>query len=131
MLRLNYLAIAKAVKFDTKAIYRVLCYKMEVASTEGSITQREQQIGTTFPRGDNYIVNLKAVLQDRMSSHVHKMQYIALACKRNYANYELLQDTTLDEMIVDNTYFIQTNRLLKVKHGKIHFKFEQENNKCQ
>jgi len=93
---------------------------------EGNITKKELFLGTALPWGESYILNLKGVLGDRHSSTDEKIQYVDLASKRNFFDYRISEDKTLNALLVKRET-IKHNTLLNVTDNKIHFKFEENN----
>ena len=81
--------------------------------------------GQSF-EGYSYLKNPKRLLLERKNySNTECAEYVAIASYRNYMDYQTTGDTTLQlinlpflEEIFDN------NRLLTMKNGIIHFKFE-------
>jgi hypothetical protein len=121
ILRVDWNRLKKNCKYDLNSAYRVLCAG---AGIKGKYTIKERELSLTL-YGDSYIINPHRVLTDRNSNIESKIQYIELACMRNYFDYKLAGDSTLELLLVDPTT-IQHNPLLKVVNNKIHFKFEGE-----
>ena len=66
------------------------------------------------------------MLGDRHSSTDEKIQYVDLASKRNFFDYRISEDKTLNALLVKRET-IKHNTLLNVTDNKIHFKFEENN----
>jgi hypothetical protein len=125
MKRFDLDKIKKSCKFDMLSTYKVLCAIEGVSPREGCITAREKSIAKHV-WGDSYILNLSALLLDRSSSLQEKLQYIDLAGKRNFFDYRVRGDKTLNISLI-NSKTIKNNTLLNVANNKIHFKFEENN----
>lgn len=78
--------------------------------------------------GDSYMVNPWELINNSFRwKSIEVAQYIALASYRNYSEYAITRDTTLDlfHSPVDTTT-INNNRLLRIVDGKIHFYYEED-----
>ena len=77
--------------------------------------------------GSSFLVNAEDLLQEgRAYSDKEVAEYVGVASFRNYYEYEKTKDTTLDLIfcqVSENT--INQNRLLEIRDGKIHFKYEE------
>ena len=77
--------------------------------------------------GSSFLVNAKDLLQEgRAYSDKEVAEYVGVASFRNYYEYKKTKDTTLDLIfcqVSENT--INQNRLLEIRDGKIHFKYEE------
>lgn len=78
-------------------------------------------------RGNSFLLNPKKLLRERKRyTDLEIYEYIALASRRNYAEYRVLGKTTLDlDLCIDKESIILKNRLLQIKNGQVHFKFEE------
>jgi len=77
--------------------------------------------------GQSYILHADVLLHYAYKHEYREIaQYLALASMRRYADYAATGDTTLDleQCEVDQEYF-KDNSLLRIKNGKIHFKYEE------
>ena len=76
--------------------------------------------------GSSFLVNAEDLLQEgRAYSDKEVAEYVGVASFRNYYEYKKTKDTTLDLIfcqVSENT--INQNRLLEIRDGKIHFKYE-------
>ena len=77
--------------------------------------------------GSSFLVNAEDLLQEgRAYSDKEVAEYVGVASFRNYYEYKKTKDTTLDLIfcqVSENT--INQNRLLEIRDGKIHFKYEE------
>ena len=77
--------------------------------------------------GSSFLVNAEDLLQEgRAYSDKEVAEYVGVASFRNYYEYKKTKDTTLDLIfcqVSENT--INQNRLLEIRDGKVHFKYEE------
>jgi|TARA_R110000851_G_scaffold226461_6_gene379155 hypothetical protein len=77
--------------------------------------------------GSSFLVNPVALLEKgRAFSDKEVAEYVGVASFRNYHEYVKTKDTTLDLIycaVSENT--INQNRLLELRDGIIHFKYEE------
>jgi len=72
----------------------------------------------------SFILNIKPVLIDRTATDIDKVTYIALCSRRNYMDYSMTGDKTLDSAYVTKDV-VTNNPLLSLEDGKIKFKYEE------
>lgn len=77
--------------------------------------------------GSSFLVNAEDLLQKgRAYSDKEVAEYVGVASFRNYYEYKKTKDTTLDLIFCQVSEDIITkNRLLDIRDGKIHFKYEE------
>ncbi len=77
--------------------------------------------------GSSFLLNAKELLErGRSFSDKEVAEYVGVASFRNYYEYVKTKDTTLDLIycqVSENT--INQNRLLDIRDGRIHFKYEE------
>ena len=77
--------------------------------------------------GSSFLVNPKDLLEKgRAFSDKEVAEYVGVASFRNSYEYAKTKDTTLDLIfcqVSEDT--INQNRLLEIRNGKIHFKYEE------
>ena len=77
--------------------------------------------------GSSFLVNPKELLEKgRIYSDKEVAEYVGVASFRNSYEYTKTKDTTLDLIfcqVSEDT--INQNRLLEIRDGKIHFKYEE------
>lgn len=78
--------------------------------------------------GTSFLLNAKALFEDKTTDVVYKAQYIKLAGRRDYMLYKLYNYTHLDlSYFLDvNIDAIQHNPLLTITNNKIYFKYEEK-----
>lgn len=81
--------------------------------------------------GTSFLVHPDVLLYNAYKySYREIAQYLALASLRPYADYAITGDTTLDLNIVEiPVNLFNDNSLLRVRDGKVHFKYEEVNKK--
>jgi hypothetical protein len=79
--------------------------------------------------GTNFLLNAKALFEDKTTDIVYKAQYIRLAGRRDYLLYKLYGYKHLDlSYFLDiNVNTIKHNPLLTITENKIYFKYEELN----
>lgn len=79
--------------------------------------------------GTSFLLNAKALFEDKTTDIVYKAQYIRLAGRRDYLLYKLYNYNYLDlSYFLDiNVNTIQHNPLLTITENKIYFKYEELN----
>ena len=77
--------------------------------------------------GSSFLVNPVALLEKgRAFSDKEVAEYVGVASFRNYYEYAKTKDTTLDLLYCKvNEDIINQNRLLELRDGIIHFKYEE------
>lgn len=78
--------------------------------------------------GTSFLLNAKALFEDKTTDIVYKAQYIRLAGRRDYLLYKLYNYNYLDlSYFLDiNVNTIQHNPLLTITENKIYFKYEEK-----
>lgn len=78
--------------------------------------------------GTSYLLNAKALFEDKTTDIVYRSQYIRLAGRRDYLLYKLYSYTHLDlSYFLDiNVNTIKHNPLLTITENKIYFKYEEK-----
>lgn len=104
-------------------------------------TLRLHYVGKTAPKnardlvkplsnlvGASFLLNAKAIFEDKTTDIVYKAQYIRLAGRRDYLLYKLYGYTHLDlSYFLDiNVNTIRHNPLLTITENKIYFKYEEK-----
>jgi hypothetical protein len=79
--------------------------------------------------GTSFLLNAKALFEDKTTDIVYKAQYIRLAGRRDYLLYKLYGYKHLDlSYFLDiNVNTIKHNPLLTITENKIYFKYEELN----
>jgi hypothetical protein len=77
--------------------------------------------------GTSFLLNAKALFEDKTTDIAYKAQYIKLAGRRDYLLYKLYGYKHLDlSYFLDiNVKIIQHNPLLTITENKIYFKYEE------
>jgi hypothetical protein len=77
--------------------------------------------------GSSFLLNPKDLLEKgRAFSDKEVAEYVGVASFRNSYEYAKTKDTTLDLIFCQvNEDIITKNRLLDIRDGKIHFKYEE------
>lgn len=77
--------------------------------------------------GTSYLLNAAPLFADKSTDIIYKAQYIKLAGRRDYLQYKLYSDNTLDlSYFLDiNIDYIKHNPLLTITNNKIKFKYEE------
>lgn len=80
--------------------------------------------------GSNFLINPEPLFNDNSVDSLYKAQYIRLAARRNYLQYKLFGDTTLDLTLYPdiNLQAIQFNPLLSTAQKQLKFKYEGSTN---
>ena len=78
--------------------------------------------------GTSFLLNAKALFEDKTTDIIYKAQYIRLAGRRDYLLYKLYGYTHLDlSYFLDiDVNKIQHNPLLTITENKIYFKYEEK-----
>lgn len=77
--------------------------------------------------GESFLLNPRDLLEQGQLITTKRdiAEYIGLASLRNYAEYKVFGDPTLDFLACSGKEdIIQRNRLLRVENGKVHFLYE-------
>jgi len=79
--------------------------------------------------GTSFLLNAKALFEDKTTDIIYKAQYIRLAGRRDYLLYKLYGYKHLDlSYFLDiNVNIIKHNPLLTITENKIYFKYEELN----
>jgi hypothetical protein len=80
--------------------------------------------------GDSYLLDPWALFLDKTYTLKEKADYIGLASFRNYSEYLLTNDASLDILHCPlNEEQLKQNRLLSIENGRILFKYEEVANR--
>ena len=126
MIKYNWAKILKVTEGDSNSIVLIvhmLTYP-KVPSSYRDPTY--QYYGQSF-EGFSFLLNPEKLLTERLKyTNREAAEYVAVASYRNYLEYNKTGDTRLH--LIDFPLFeeiINNNRLLHMKDGTIHFKFEE------
>ena len=126
MIKYNWAKILKVTEGDSNSIVLIvhmLTYP-KVPSSYRDPTYK--YYGQSF-EGFSFLLNPEKLLTERLKySNREAAEYVAVASYRNYLEYNKTGDTRLH--LIDFPLFeeiINNNRLLHMKDGTIHFKFEE------
>ena len=126
MIKYNWAKILKVTEGDSNSIVLIvhmLTYP-KVPSSYRDPTY--QYYGQSF-EGFSFLLNPEKLLTERLKyTNREAAEYVAVASYRNYLEYNKTGDTRLH--LIDFPLFeeiINNNRLLHMKNGTIHFKFEE------
>jgi len=108
---------------DIITILRILTYKM----TPKNYYDKTFKFYEKSFHGSSYLVNPVALLEKgRAFSDKEVAEYVGVASFRNSFEYAKTKDTTLDLIFCQVSEDIITkNRLLEIRDGKVHFKYEE------
>ena len=108
---------------DIITILRILTYKM----TPKNYYDKTFKFYEKSFHGSSYLVNPVALLEKgRAFSDKEVAEYVGVASFRNSFEYAKTKDTTLDLIFCQVSEDIITkNRLLEIRNGKVHFKYEE------
>lgn len=108
---------------DIITILRILTYKM----TPKNYYDKTFKFYEKSFHGSSYLVNPVALLEKgRAFSDKEVAEYVGVASFRNPYEYVKTKDTTLDLIFCQVSEDIITkNRLLEIRDGKVHFKYEE------
>ena len=129
MIKYNWEKIYREAKGDSVSILTIihlLTYKRIPASRKD---KTYKYFGKAF-LGDSFLCNPRQLLVERRNySNQEAAEYIAVASYRNYFEFMQSGKTTLEllHLPVDTT-IVNRNRLLQIKDGLVHFKFEDNAN---
>ena len=108
---------------DIITILRIVTYKL----TPKNYYDKTFRFYEKSFHGSSFLVNPVALLEKgRAFSDKEVAEYVGVASFRNYHEYVKTKDTTLDLIycaVSENT--INQNRLLEIRDGIIHFKYEE------
>ena len=75
--------------------------------------------------GQSFIINPEGLLK-ASATNKEIAEYLALASYRNYSYYQTTNDASLDLFHSPmSEHKIKQNRLLSIRNGRIHFKYEE------
>jgi hypothetical protein len=77
--------------------------------------------------GDSFLINPRDLLEQGQLITTKRdiAEYVGLASMRNYAEYKVFGDPTLDFLACSGKEdIIQRNRLLRLEDGRVHFLYE-------
>ena len=108
---------------DIITILRILTYKM----TPKNYYDKTFKFYEKSFHGSSYLVNPVALLEKgRAFSDKEVAEYVGVASFRNSFEYAKTKDTTLDLIYCQvSENIINQNRLLEIRDGIIHFKYEE------
>jgi hypothetical protein len=108
---------------DIITILRILTYKM----TPKNYYDKTFRFYEKSFHGSSFLVNPVALLEKgRAFSDKEVAEYVGVASFRNSFEYAKTKDTTLDLIFCQvNEDIITKNRLLDVRDGMVHFKYEE------
>jgi hypothetical protein len=108
---------------DIITILRILTYKM----TPKNYYDKTFRFYEKNFHGSSFLVNPVALLEKgRAFSDKEVAEYVGVASFRNSFEYAKTKDTTLDLIFCQvNEDIITKNRLLDVRDGRVHFKYEE------
>jgi hypothetical protein len=108
---------------DIITILRILTYKM----TPKNYYDKTFRFYEKNFHGSSFLVNPVALLEKgRAFSDKEVAEYVGVASFRNSFEYAKTKDTTLDLIFCQvNEDIITKNRLLDVRDGMVHFKYEE------
>jgi len=129
MIKYNWEKIFRETKGDSVSILTIihlLTYKRIPASRKDKTFK---YFGKSF-LGNSFLLNPRQLLAERKNySNQEAAEYIAVASYRNYFNYNRTGETTLELIHLPvETTIVNRNRLLQLKDGLVHFKFEDNAN---
>ena len=125
MIKYNWEKIYNETNGDSTSILTVvhlLTYKRIPASRRD---KTYKYFGKSFV-GNSFLLNPRELLAKRKYySNKEAAEYIAVASYRNYFNYNRTGETTLEliHLPVDTT-IVNSNRMLRIENGLVHFLFE-------
>jgi len=108
---------------DIITILRILTYKM----TPKNYYDKTFRFYEKSFHGSSFLVNPVALLEKgRAFSDKEVAEYVGVASFRNSFEYAKTKDTTLDLIFCQvNEDIITKNRLLDIRDGMVHFKYEE------
>ena len=108
---------------DIITILRILTYKM----TPKNYYDKTFRFYEKNFHGSSFLVNPVALLEKgRAFSDKEVAEYVGVASFRNSFEYAKTKDTTLDLIFCQvNEDIITKNRLLDIRDGMVHFKYEE------
>tara|TARA_R110002020_G_scaffold81432_2_gene202322 strand:+ start:375 stop:791 length:417 start_codon:yes stop_codon:yes gene_type:complete len=126
MIKYNWEKIAETTQHDASQIMLVLHMLTYPRRPSNFKDPTYRYFGQTF-EGHSFLLNPERLLAERKNyTNTECAEYVAIASYRNYIEYRKTKETTLQLI---NLPFLEeifnNNRLLQMKDGIIHFKFEE------
>ena len=126
MIKYNWAKILKVTEGDSNSIVLIVHMLTYPRVTSNYRDPTYKYYGQSF-EGFSYLLNPEKLLTERLKyTNREAAEYVAVASYRNYLEYNQTGDTRLH--LIDFPLFeeiINNNRLLHMKNGTIHFKFEE------
>ena len=126
MIKYNWEKILKVTKGDSNSIVLIVHMLTYPRVPSNYRDPTYKYYGQSF-EGFSFLLNPEKLLTERLKyTNREAAEYVAVASYRNYLEYNKTGDTRLH--LIDFPLFeeiINNNRLLHMKDGTIHFKFEE------
>ena len=126
MIKYNWAKILKVTEGDSNSIVLIVHMLTYPRVPTSYRDPTYQYYGQSF-EGFSFLLNPEKLLTERLKyTNREAAEYVAVASYRNYLEYNKTGDTRLH--LIDFPLFeeiINNNRLLHMKDGTIHFKFEE------
>tara|TARA_Y100000780_G_scaffold113073_1_gene102037 strand:- start:292 stop:702 length:411 start_codon:yes stop_codon:yes gene_type:complete len=126
MIKYNWAKILKVTEGDSNSIVLIVHMLTYPRVPSSYRDPTYQYYGQSF-EGFSFLLNPEKLLTERLKyTNREAAEYVAVASYRNYLEYNKTGDTRLH--LIDFPLFeeiINNNRLLHMKDGTIHFKFEE------
>jgi hypothetical protein len=126
MIKYNWAKILKVTEGDSNSIVLIVHMLTYPRVPTSYRDPTYKYYGQSF-EGFSYLLNPEKLLTERKNyTNREAAEYVAVASYRNYLEYNITGDARLH--LIDFPLFeeiINNNRLLHMKDGTIHFKFEE------
>ena len=126
MIKYNWSKILKVTEGDSNSIVLIVHMLTYPRVPSNYRDPTYKYYGQSF-EGFSFLLNPEKLLTERLKyTNREAAEYVAVASYRNYLEYNKTGDTRLH--LIDFPLFeeiINNNRLLHMKDGTIHFKFEE------
>ena len=126
MIKYNWAKILKVTEGDSNSIVLIVHMLTYPRVPTSYRDPTYKYYGQSF-EGFSFLLNPEKLLTERLKyTNREAAEYVAVASYRNYLEYNKTGDTRLH--LIDFPLFeeiINNNRLLHMKDGTIHFKFEE------
>ena len=126
MIKYNWAKILKVTEGDSNSIVLIVHMLTYPKVPTSYRDPTYKYYGQSF-EGFSFLINPERLLTERSKyTNREAAEYVAVASYRNYLEYNKTGDTRLH--LIDFPLFeeiINNNRLLHMKNGTIHFKFEE------
>jgi len=126
MIKYNWAKILKVTEGDSNSIVLIVHMLTYPRVPSSYRDPTFKYYGQSF-EGFSFLLNPEKLLTERLKyTNREAAEYVAVASYRNYLEYNKTGDTRLH--LIDFPLFeeiINNNRLLHMKDGTIHFKFEE------